>query len=90
MSGINVQVNTMSDSVKLLQQLLAQGKAQGLTQIALAQRAGITAEALSRAKKAGDMRVSTLADLARGVGLRLALVPDSPLQEKIESGQLFE
>ena len=59
MSGINVQVNTMSDSVKLLQQLLAQGKAQGLTQIALARRAGITAEALSRAKKAGDMRVST-------------------------------
>jgi DNA-binding phage protein len=80
----------MSDSAKLLQQLIAQGKAQGLTQVALARRAGITAEALSRAKKAGDMRVSTLADLARGVGLRLALVPDSPLQEKIESGRLFE
>jgi DNA-binding phage protein len=80
----------MADSADLLQRVLAQGKTQGLTQIALAQRAGITPEALSRAKKAGDMRVSTLADLARAVGLRLALVPDSPLLEKIESGKLFE
>ena len=80
----------MADSTDLLQLVLARGKAQGLTQIALARRAGITAEALSRAKKAGDMRVSTLAELARAVGLTLALVPDSPLQEKIESGKLFE
>lgn len=80
----------MSDSSDLLQQLIARGRVQGLTQVELARRAGITAEALSRAKKAGDMRVSTLADLARAVGLTLALVPDSPLQEKIDSGRLFE
>ena len=88
--SIDFKVNDMSDSTELLQQLIAQGRAQGLTQAALARRAGITAEALSRAKKAGDMRVSTLADLARVVGLTLALVPDSPLQEKIETGKLFE
>ena len=80
----------MSDSSDLLQQLIARGRVQGLTQVELARRAGITAEALSRAKKAGDMRVSTLADLARAVGLTLGLVPDSPLQEKIDSGRLFE
>ena len=80
----------MSESSDLLQQLIARGRVQGLTQVELARRAGITAEALSRAKKAGDMRVSTLADLARAVGLTLALVPDSPLQEKIDSGRLFE
>ena len=80
----------MADSADLLKLVLARGKAQGLTQIALAQRAGITAEALSRAKKAGDMRVSTLADLARAVGLTLTLVLDSPLLEKIDSGTLFE
>lgn len=80
----------MSDSSDLLRQILARSREQGLTQIALARRAGITAEALSRAKKAGDMRVSTLADLARVVGLTLALVPDSPLVEKIDSGTLFE
>ena len=80
----------MSNSSDLLQQLIMHGRAQGWTQRELAQRAGITPEALSRAKKAGDMRVSTLADLARAVGLTLALVPDSPLQERIESGRLFE
>jgi transcriptional regulator with XRE-family HTH domain len=80
----------MADTTDLLQQILALGKEQGLTQITLAQRAGITPEALSRAKKGGNMRVSTLNELARVVGLKLTLVSDVPLREKIDSGSLFE
>ena len=77
-------------SADLLQQILALGKEQRLTQITLAQRAGITPEALSRAKKGGDMRLSTLNALAHVVGLKLSLMPDAPLRAKIDSGRLFE
>jgi transcriptional regulator with XRE-family HTH domain len=80
----------MTETVDLLQQLLLLGKEQGLTQTTLAQRAGITPEALSRAKKGGDMRISTLVALAHVVGLKLSLVSDAPLREKIDSGTLFE
>lgn len=80
----------MTDSVRLLQQILLRGRENGLTQMEIAQRAGIKPESLSRAKKSGDMRVSTLLALAHVVGLKLALVPDRPLVEKIDSGTLFE
>ena len=76
----------MSETTELLQQILALGKQQELTQIVLAERAGITPEALSRAKRGGDMRVSTLNDLAHVVGKKLSLVSTSPLREKIDSG----
>jgi transcriptional regulator with XRE-family HTH domain len=80
----------MTETAHLLPQILALAKEQGLTQITLAQRAGITPEALSRAKKGGDMRLSTLNALSHVVGLKLSLVPDAPLREKIDSGRLFE
>ena len=80
----------MTETTDILQQVLVLGKEQGLTQMTLAQRAGITPEALSRAKKGGDMRVSTLNELAHVVGMKLALVSDAPLREKINSGRLFE
>jgi len=80
----------MMGAADLLQQILTLAREQGLTQTMLAQRAGITPEALSRAKKGGDMRLSTLNELAHVVGLKLSLVPDEPLREKIDSGRLFE
>jgi transcriptional regulator with XRE-family HTH domain len=80
----------MTETTNLLQQILAVAKAQGLTQLTLSQRAGITPETLSRAKQGGDMRVSTLNELAHVVGLKLTLVADAPLREKIDSGTLFE
>lgn len=80
----------MTDATDLLQQILAVAKEQGLTQLILSQRAGITPEALSRAKQGGDMRVSTLNELAHVVGLKLSLAADAPLREKIDSGTLFE
>jgi DNA-binding phage protein len=80
----------MTEATDFLQQILALARERGLTQITLAQRAGITPEALSRAKKGGDMRLSTLNALAHVVGLKLSLVADEPLREKIDSGRLFE
>ena len=80
----------MTEATDVLQQIRALARERGLTQITLAQRAGITPEALSRAKKGGDMRLSTLNALAHVVGLKLSLVADEPLREKIDSGRLFE
>ncbi len=80
----------MTETTELLQQILVLAKGQGLTQLTLAERAGITPETLSRAKKGGNMRVSTLNDVAHVVGLKLSLVSDVPLREKIDSGTLFE
>jgi len=80
----------MSDTADLLSQILKLGKEQGLRQFDIARRAGIKPESLSRAKKAGDMRASTLNELARVVGMKLSLAPDKPLIDKIDSGTLFE
>lgn len=73
----------------LIEEIVAEGKNQGLDQREIACRAGISPETLSRAKKSSDIQFSTLSRLAAAVGLRLALVPDRPVLEKILSGDLF-
>ncbi len=60
---------------KLLNQLFAAAKRQGVSQAELAQRAGLTAVGLSKAKHRGDLRASTLAELAEQLDLELVLVP---------------
>ncbi|NOY52394.1 MAG: helix-turn-helix transcriptional regulator [Deltaproteobacteria bacterium] len=74
----------------LLEQILITAKAQGLSQKEIALRAGISPEALSRAKKASDIQLSTLVRLAGTVGLKVTLAPDRPVLEKILSGEVFE
>ncbi len=73
----------------LLDQVVLDGKKQGLEQKDIARRAGISQETLSRAKKASDIQLSTLIRLANAVGLKVALVPAEPVLEKILSGGLF-
>jgi len=73
----------------LLGQIIVEGKKQGLEQKDIAEKAGISQETLSRAKKASDIQLSTLARLAGAVGLRVTLAPDHPVLEKILSGDLF-
>ena len=80
----------MNQTFELLEGVLRKARELGMNQRDIARRAGITPESLSRAKKAGDMRVSTLNELAAVVGLKLALVGDQPLIAKIDSGSLFE
>ena len=73
----------------LLTQIIREGKKQGLEQKDMAEKAGITQETLSRAKKATDIQLSTLVRLSEAVGLKLTLVPASPILEKILSGDVF-
>ncbi|MEK6775555.1 MAG: helix-turn-helix domain-containing protein [bacterium] len=73
----------------LIEQIIIEGKKQGLEQKDIAHRSGIPPETLSRAKKAQDIQLSTLIRLAGAVGLRVALVPGHPVLEKILSGDVF-
>jgi transcriptional regulator with XRE-family HTH domain len=76
----------------LLQRLIDAAKAQGLSQAQLAELAGLSAVGLSKAKTRGDIRASTLAELASQLNLDLALVPrQSPQQaaQAIKSGAFF-
>lgn len=73
----------------LLTQIIREGKKQGLEQKDMAEKAGITQETLSRAKKATDIQLSTLVRLSEAVGLKLTLVPANPILEKILSGDVF-
>ena len=60
----------------LVAAILAFGRDRGIGQAELAARAGISAEALSRLKKAGNCRLATAVDLARAAGLAaIALLP---------------
>lgn len=83
----------MSKQIQLLiQQLIDAAKAQGLSQAQLAERAGLSAVGLSKAKTRGDIRASTLAELADQLNLELRLVPrQSPDQsaEAIKAGTFF-
>lgn len=80
----------MSVTTHLLTQIIELAKRKGLKQKDLAERAGLSAETLSRAKKSGDMHLSNLQKLANIVGLQLCLSPDEPLMSKINSGSLFK
>jgi len=80
----------MTATNELLSQIIALGRQKGLRQQDIARRAQLQPESLSRAKKSGDMYVSSLEALARVVGLKLVLVPDQPVIEKIDKGTLFE
>jgi len=80
----------MSITSQLLTQIIDIARRKGLKQKDLAERAGISAETLSRAKKAGDMHLSSLQRLAGIVGLKLCLGPDEPVMDKINQGSLFK
>jgi transcriptional regulator with XRE-family HTH domain len=76
----------------LIQQLIDAAKTQGLSQAQLAERVGLSAVGLSKAKTRGDMRASTLAELAAQLDLELALVPRATPQaaaDAIKSGSFF-
>ena len=76
----------------LIQQLIDAAKAQGLSQAQLAEQVGLSAVGLSKAKTRGDMRASTLAELATQLNLELTLVPRAAPQraaEAIKTGTFF-
>lgn len=83
----------MNQTVKnLIDQLVAAARQRGLTQGQLAERAGLTAVGLSKAKHRGDIRASTLVALAAQLDLELALIPSRSRDkagEAIKSGTFF-
>jgi transcriptional regulator with XRE-family HTH domain len=76
----------------LLQQLIEAAKAQGISQGELAERVGLSAVGLSKAKGRGDIRASSLAAMAEVVGLELTLTPRQPKHDaiaEVRRGSLF-
>ncbi len=55
----------------------------------LVQKAGLSASTLSKLKQADDVRLSTLERLASVVGLRINLVSNDPVLEKLLNRKLF-
>jgi len=83
----------MSEHIKMLiNQLVAAARARGLSQAKLAELAGLTAVGLSKAKRRGDIRASTLEALAARLDLELALRPRRSREkaaEAIKTGAFF-
>lgn len=78
-----------ASAADMIGEILEAAKAQGMTQVELAKRAGIASETLSRLKRADDIRLSSLTQLAAVVGLRVGLQADHSAVERITSGELF-
>ena len=83
----------MSTHIKtLINQLVTTAKAHGLSQAQLADKAGLTAVGLSKAKSRGDIRASTLEQLAAQLDLELAFVArrsKEKVADAIKSGTFF-
>ncbi|MEZ5540859.1 MAG: hypothetical protein R3F42_02330 [Pseudomonadota bacterium] len=78
--------------MQLIKQLVAVARTRGLSQARLAEMAGMTAVGLSKAKRRGDIRASTLEALAAQLDLELALVPRRAREKAtaaIKSGTFF-
>ena len=76
--------------IQILNNIVAEGKRQGLTQKEICQKAGVSEITISRAKKQGDIRFSTLDKLAKCMGMQLTTSADTPLMTLINDGELFQ
>jgi len=74
----------------LVLEIVSTGKRKGMTQKDIARVARMDEVSLSRAKRADDIRLSSLIAMAKSVGLKVTLVSDSSLAEKVRRGELFE
>lgn len=74
---------------ELINEIIAAAKRKDISQGELAARAGIRQETLSRAKKHSNLRFNTVEQLAQVVGLKLKLVTDNPVADRIQEGTLF-
>lgn len=82
----------MKQTHKILVELIAIAKKQGITQRELARIAGISPEALSRAKSSGDFVASRLDVIADAVDMELVLQPKNSREqsiEKLKKGSFF-
>ncbi len=73
----------------IINKIIEKAKTQNISQGELAARAGIRQETLSRAKKHSNLRFKTIEQLAQIVGLKLKLIADNPIADKVQEGTLF-
>ena len=73
----------------IINEIIDAAKSQNISQGELASRAGIRQETLSRAKKNSNLRFSTVLQLGQIVGLKLKLITDNPIADKVQEGTLF-
>jgi transcriptional regulator with XRE-family HTH domain len=76
--------------LSILDVITAEGKHQGWTQKQICQHAGVSEVAISRARKQGDIRFSTLDKLLQSVGMQVTTIADTPLSNLINEGELFQ
>lgn len=70
-------MKTHNEAHPLIKSILDAAERQGLTQIAVAQRAQMAPESFSRVIRTGRMELGTLERLMAAVGLRLRTSPDT-------------
>lgn len=73
----------------ILDQIFAAGKKSGMTQAAIAKRAGLHPVSVSRMMSSGSARFDNIDLLAKAVGLKLMLVKDNSVAEGLLKGNLF-
>lgn len=72
-----------------MREIIRHVKARGGNQKTLAAQAGIAPETVSQMKRNEDALLSSINKLAAAAGLRLTLVPDTDLAERIIRGELL-
>lgn len=77
------------ETEQLLRLIIEAGTSRGLREKDILNRAGLGKTTLSKIKKSGDTRVSTLSRLANAVGLRLTLAPNNPVLDQLLKRELF-
>ena len=77
------------ETERLLRLIIEAGTGRGLREKDILSRAGLGKTTLSKIKKAGDTKISTLSRLANAVGLRLTLAPHNPTLNQLLNRELF-
>lgn len=77
------------ETERLLHLIIAAGASRGLREKDILSRAGLGKTTLSKIKKAGDTKISTLSRMAHAVGLRLTLAPNNPTLDQLLNRELF-
>ncbi len=80
---------TESEITPLLEQIVQAGASRGWHEKDILARAGLGKTTLSKIKRSGDTRLSTLSRLASTVGLKVTLAPNNPTVEQILQRRLF-
>jgi hypothetical protein len=83
----------LSKEAKILIQVVldaAKNSVPPISEAALARRADITPVTLSLMKRDGRGDIAVISDMAKSVGLKLALVPDDDLVETLQNGSYFD